>query len=447
VTRRSAELQADGDQAEISPMVHVRPVALFVAVIAVGAGLASSTSAGAASSQPKPLVLTADQAPGALLTLDDLPSDWIVTPSSSERGHGFCGSPDALGRAQAAGVVTNAIVDFAGDQNRGPFVENRLYGFPASDGAKQFVQATARALIPCRHADRTEADGATTSIDYSFLKLAQLGDGVFAYHSAVSTTLGDQHDDSITDVAYLRRGTVVSVVALTASNSSPELLTEFLRAARRRIAIASKKAAAGTTVTTVPSMTSPEVCARAVATMTAPAPGGGPDPVEILQSGALVLMPVPEGPSPPFIAASRYTIVDAYLRDNRVPDGATWRDALTRDGFAIAEANLYDGPSGTARAEAMQFGSPEQAADFQQRTLKATCASGTVAHIEIPTDLPAAAIVRVTQRGLTPYQASIVVGSKVVRFVVCGCVENGDYFELLHSWARAVVKQLSATPA
>jgi len=428
-------------------MVHVRPVALFVAVMAVGAGLASSTSAGAASSQPKPVVLTADQAPGALLTLDDLPRDWIVTPSSSERGHGFCGSPDALGRAQAAGVVTNAIVDFAGDQNLGPFVENRLYGFPASDGAKQFVQATARALIPCRHADRTEPDGATTSIDYSFLKLAQLGDGVFAYHSAVSTTLGDRHDDNITDVAYLRRGNVVSVVALTAANSSPEGLTEFVRAALRRITIAQKKAAVGTTVTTVPSVPSAQVCAHALAHMTPPAPGGGPDPVEILQSGALVPMPVPQGPSPSFIGASRYTTVDTYLDATPVIDKATWRDALTSDGFVVAEANGYDGPGASGSAEAMQFGSPEQAVDFQRRTLNATCASGTVAQIDVPTDLPAAAIVRVTKPGLAPFRASIVVGSSVVRLVVCACVENGDYHELLHSWAQAVVKQLAATSA
>src|SRR3954447_4431072 len=133
------------------PRPWSRPVILAVIVVLVASSTAFAAAAAATSA--KPVVLTSDQIGGALLTLDDLPSGWIVLPTDPPGTHGYCGAPSARGRAEAAGMSATASVTMAGDQNVGPFLDNDAYEFPSSAAAKQFVQSTARAVIGCHHMD------------------------------------------------------------------------------------------------------------------------------------------------------------------------------------------------------------------------------------------------------------------------------------------------------
>jgi hypothetical protein len=83
---------------------------------------------------------------------------------------------------------------------------------------------------------------------------------------------------------------------------------------------------------------------------------------------------------------------------------------------------------------------------FQQRTLTATCAAGVVAHIEAAPDLPAGVLFRNTKRGVSPYRASMVIGSAVVHVNLCECVGVDDRIALVRSWAAAIAQQLAAPP-
>jgi hypothetical protein len=376
----------------------------FVSLLVLAIGVAGVViSTGATGATATPVVLTTAQAQGALLTLDDMPSDWVALTPLDGAGTGFCGSPDARGRAQAAGSTTNAEIEFAGDQNLGPFVENDLFAFRSPVAARQFVRATARAQVACRHMDSTDPNtGASLSTDFSSLTLPQLGDGVYAFHSETTTVLGSDHEHGMDDVAYLRRGNIVSVVGLTAADSNPEILTEFLHRALRRINGAERAAAVGATATTVPSTTSTASCARAIADIAAPAPAGGRDPIGVLRSHDLAALPVPEAAGEHVVGLNRYITVAMYLDGTPVADRATWQDAMTRDGFVVGEATGYDGSFGSYGAEALQFASPEQALDFARTTMTATCASGTVVQIDAATELPAAVVYRSSQRGSLP---------------------------------------------
>ncbi len=191
---------------------------------------------------------------------------------------------------------------------------------------------------------------------------------------------------------------------------------------------------------------SPAECRATVARLTNAAPlAAKVDPVEYVREGRLPQLPVETG-KPAFASGlNRYISVASYLDGTPVPNRAVWEGAMAQDGFTVAEGIGYQAGADFYGAEALNFGSPAQALDFQRQTLTASCARGVIQFVR-PLDPLPSSVTFVRTDGSAPYRASMVIGSSVVHLNICECVETLDPMALVAGWARNAIPDVVIPP-
>jgi hypothetical protein len=192
---------------------------------------------------------------------------------------------------------------------------------------------------------------------------------------------------------------------------------------------------------------SPGECRDTVARLTEAAPVAAKvDPVEFVRADRLPPLPVTtRNPAFP-TGLNRYLSAESYLEGTPVPNPAVWSSAMAQDGFTVAEAIGYQAGADRYGAEALNFGSPEQALDFQRQTLTASCAHGVVQFVRRIDPVPSS-VAFIRTDGTSPYRASMVIGASVVHLTICECVETLDPLELVSQWARNTAGEMAIPPA
>jgi hypothetical protein len=408
-----------------------------IALVFVGATTAARAATGA-------VVLSVDQASGALLTVDDVGSDWIALPPGAVTLRRWCGAPTSPERATADAVRSTASIELAADQNVGPFVQSDVYGFSSVAHARHFVQQTARAVLACPSMSETDSSsGEPIETSFDSLTTPRIGDQIFSFEATIDVGRPGAADAqrSIKDVAFVRDGSAVAVIGLSASDSDSGTFQELVRRGNRRLVAALRATAAGAPPsTTVASGTTPASCADTVANAPTPLPPTKPGltVVQAIRMNVLAALPLTDSNEPRQVDLTYSDTIDIYLDGLAVPDMTTWRAAMADDGFVIAENAAYERSSARYGASALQFASPEKALDFQRRTLTATCAAGVVHDIAPVPEVPGALAYRSVQPGQSPYRVSMIVGPEVVQLNLCECTTTSDRLALVGKWATAV---------
>ena len=196
-----------------------------------------------------------------------------------------------------------------------------------------------------------------------------------------------------------------------------------------------------------PTSTAPPVdpidqCDSVVAGMKAPLhPLNGQDPVLVISRRKLAALPLTLQNPTRSVGVSRVTSVNQYVNSTSVLDPEVWRSSMIADGFTVAEEIGYQAGPDYFGAEALRFPSVAKAADFQRRTLTATCNAGVVDGMKQIPALPGSFLFARSDTG-PPFRASLVIGPNVVHLNLCECVETVDPIGLLGRWAIRVAVQL-----
>jgi hypothetical protein len=187
-------------------------IRLFLSVIVTAIGVFSLTTSNI-TAQPAPVST-------ALITMQDLPGEWYEEPpSDDDRSSALCGieSPEELGGAVEAGEISFS-------QGRLGPVLYQVVSRTAEAGA---VMERVRTLtVPCEWT-ATDEEGASTTWRMDVLPFPSFGDEMLAFR--LSTTLDDIAYLE-TDMVFIRRGDVVSVVSIASVGvlSLPESQTALL---------------------------------------------------------------------------------------------------------------------------------------------------------------------------------------------------------------------------
>src|SRR5262249_41093062 len=128
---------------------------------------------------------------------------------------------------------------FGADVVLGPYVYDDVYAFRSVAVARRFVSSTKRAVSACpamsiRHKDT----GIEDVSKYRVQPPASNYDVALTYTVASRTIDGKHVDETTRDVAYLRRGTVVSIVTRSADIRDRAAFEELEQSAQRRMAAA-----------------------------------------------------------------------------------------------------------------------------------------------------------------------------------------------------------------
>jgi len=432
--------------------------ALVVALVASAlvAGSAGAATTTGAVSKGKVVALTSTQLSAALLTQGDMPPTWVpLTTPPPTTAAGLCGGPTSAARATSIGSTASASITYTADPNEGPNLNLDLYAFPSVTLAQRFVKETAKAVRSCDSYQNPVPGGDTLTISLSPIRVRTGADQAFAFQQVISAPQRLTSGQTVLvkaasgDVVYARRANVILGVRLAGASIGNGAALTYLHKQLQRLDRV-RNAASGSrgrhgVPTTVDAVST---CRAVVDGLTAPAAGTGQDPVQMIRDDRLVTIgratptdvPLPTG-------LVRYLTPDMYLAGTPVPDPATWRAAMTDDHFVVAEALGYQEQSGASfGAEALQFGSTDMAADFQRRTLDASCASGHVSRMAAIGTIPAAVVFERTDGGTSPYRASFVVGAFVVHLNICECYDSPDLLAVARNWAVTVAEQLGVEP-
>jgi hypothetical protein len=218
-----------------------------VVMAALALGLVGGAQAVGLPNKPKPVALTNDQIPSALLALDDFSTGWsTATPpegfKTASTTDGICNGPDALSRAQDAGLVGYGTIRFTSNPNQGPFVDELAYSFPSDRRAKAFVKGSAKQANACTAPWQSTAPGIPTgeSIRLTIAALAfpkVAGDQVLAARETGTAQLNGQDLQTVTiDQVLVRKANHAFVVAYTATSPDPKQLQTYVRKAYSRFA-------------------------------------------------------------------------------------------------------------------------------------------------------------------------------------------------------------------
>jgi hypothetical protein len=230
------------------------------ATVAFGVALAALSVAGLGSqavglsSKPKPIALTNEQIPSALLALDDFPTGWSTAPlpegaNTVSATAGICNGPTALARAQGARVVGYGAIRFTSNPNQGPFVDELLYSFPSERRAKAFVKATSNQASACTTPWQLPpvsglpmgASARATIAGLSFPKL--VGDQVVAARETFTEQLNGEDISTVTeDEVLLRKGNHALVVGYLATSPDVNQLQTYVRKAYSKFGAALQNA-------------------------------------------------------------------------------------------------------------------------------------------------------------------------------------------------------------
>lgn len=186
-----------------------------------------------------------------------------------------------------------------------------------------------------------------------------------------------------------------------------------------------------------------DACAK-VPAATPVATTGGPA-IELLATPRQMALPQEFGPDSSFLIPVRYASVDQYVKATQQLLPAVWRAAMVRNGFATAVVTQYKSGTSLVDAEALRFGSPEQAADFNHDVESALCQARITRVLTPVAGAPGAVVSTYRNAGAPPYRASLVAGDTVVHLGVCRCAvpPGSSPLEVTATWARAVFNQLN----
>jgi hypothetical protein len=188
-----------------------------------------------------------------------------------------------------------------------------------------------------------------------------------------------------------------------------------------------------------------KACEKVIAGLAEQPDGTLTDPIFLLQNNILEPLPLVLRYPTKVAGLSRYDSVDQYLSQTAVPNASVWRDAMTTDGYVVAEAIGYQAGPDFYGAEALKFGSKAKALDFQRKTLLATCQMGLIRGMEPVPKMPGSVVYTVINTRRPPYRASIVIGVDVVHLNLCECVETNDPISIVRRWAIAIEAQLGVS--
>ena len=422
----------------ISRLAALVAVGALLGSIALAPSAGAAVPARAASATDGELVLDPVQTDRALLGADDLPVGWKPLKPEASTGYGFCGSPNSRGRAAAAGPSTTARAAFGADLH-GPFVTDDVYAFRSVRAARSFVSSTTRAVSGCPlMADKQPGgyeDVSTYTVEPSRIASVEL-----TYAVAITTTHGTHVEKTARDIAYLRRGTVVSIVTRIGHRHDPAAFQRAERASQQRMITAASPVSPHTSG---PGVSGSSPCGEVLDAPGAPPLDAGADGVLIVRGSLLAPLPAPPDPTLHVTGIGRIESVRGYLRATGVADEVTWRDRLTADGFSIAESIGYRGKAGVHGAQVLRFASSAQAVDFQRATLTGDCRRGVARNVAPLDGVPSAFTYSMDQQWDSARRSSLVIGSSVVLLDLYPCDCTGqDGASLLADWTRAVAAQL-----
>ena len=155
--------------------------------------------------------------------------------------------------------------------------------------------------------------------------------------------------------------------------------------------------------------------------------------------GLLPLLPLADIGPVEVLPYNRYVTAAQYARFSSALLGGTTRSAMEANGFQQAGTIGYQAGMTIFGAEAIQLGSPAQAADFERRFLSSACEAGAATDIRPLAGIPGGVTFVYHDAASPPFRATFLVGDTVMRLNVCLCVENrADPHVVLEAWARDV---------
>jgi hypothetical protein len=222
-------------------------VAAVTAALALGLLVGEASQAAGLPNKPKPIALTNDEIPAALLAVGDFPTGWsTATPpegaSTASATDGICNGPNALSRALDAGLVGHGEIRFTSNPSQGPFVDEFAYSFPSDRRAKAYVKATGDQASACTAPWQSTPPGLPTGATERFTIAALAfpkvaGDQVLAARETGTEQLNGQDlQTASSDQVLVRKGNHVFAVAYTASSPDPNQLQTYVRKAYSKLA-------------------------------------------------------------------------------------------------------------------------------------------------------------------------------------------------------------------
>jgi hypothetical protein len=128
-----------------------------------------------------------------------------------------------------------------------------------------------------------------------------------------------------------------------------------------------------------------------------------------------------------------------YLHATSVLLGGSTGSAMEADGFRRADTIRYQTAAVSFGAEAIQFGSPAQAAAFERSHFAAACRAGVATDVRPLPGIAGGSTFVYHDAVTPPYRSMFLVGDTVVRLNVCGCDEGGaNPRDVLTAWTRTV---------
>jgi hypothetical protein len=203
--------------ARVSTMTRCAGALALVVAFVIGAGTAAA-AAPANKPRPKPVVFANEQVPSALLAVEDFPAGWAGVQKSAGAPEGACNGPNALARAQSAGVVGMGEANFAKDPTNGPFVSASLYSFPSVAAAKTFMRTSAVQVKACTTQWQTPnpqqpRPGDTWTWTVSAMSFPRVGDQVVAWREVATAecspplcSMSVSSPPKPVDEVYVRKG-------------------------------------------------------------------------------------------------------------------------------------------------------------------------------------------------------------------------------------------------
>lgn len=155
--------------------------------------------------------------------------------------------------------------------------------------------------------------------------------------------------------------------------------------------------------------------------------------------GLLPMLPLPNLGPVRQLDFNQYVSAEQYAHFSDTPLDTHTRSMLEGNGFVRADSIGYEAGETFFGAEALQTGSPAQAAALARDLLADACRAGVATELRSLVGVPGGVTFVYHDWDMPPFRATFLVGDTVMRLNVCLCVENrGDPFVVLDNWARAV---------
>lgn len=159
--------------------------------------------------------LTAEKLQAALLTVDDLPTGYAVSPPDEDEDDDsddeFC---EAIDPGKTVPPAIEKEVAFQ-KGSFGPFLSSGLMLFSGDDQAKRYMAESRKILDTCASYEQTEDDGTKSKVTITKMSFDKVGDETLAMKISVQGTFPMSGD-----MIFARRGDVILGVANLALGSA-----------------------------------------------------------------------------------------------------------------------------------------------------------------------------------------------------------------------------------